>query len=79
VKSGRRETTTRIHAVVDFRGAPPPGQARSLKDLMPGQGTPATPPASTTAPSGMDDLTPESILAALQASAGGQFIYYRIN
>jgi general secretion pathway protein K len=30
VKSGKRETRVRIHAVVDFRNAPPPGAATAL-------------------------------------------------
>ena len=29
-RSGKRETRTRVHAVVDFRGAPPPGAAPAL-------------------------------------------------
>lgn len=94
VKSGKRETTTRIHAVVDFRGAPPPGQGRQTTDvgmLMGGMSAAGTEgsPAPTAAPSaapqnlppGIDPslFTPESIMAALQASAGGHIIYYRIN
>jgi general secretion pathway protein K len=90
VKSGRRETTTRIQAVVDFRGAPAPGQNRQMSDMamlggMSGQTSMATPAASATAsaaiPPGVDPslVTPDSILAALQASAGGHIIYYRIN
>jgi general secretion pathway protein K len=89
VKSGRRETTTRIHAVVDFRGAPAPGQNRQLTDMamMSGGTLGALPTAAPTAsatvsvPPGVDPslVTPESILAALQASAGGHIIYYRIN
>jgi len=90
VKSGKRETTTRIQAVVDFRGAPPPGQNRQATDLMMAAGMShdaiAAPSATASAsaqaiPAGMDPslVTPESILAALQASAGGHIIYYRIN
>ncbi|MGC4063552.1 MAG: hypothetical protein QM784_02665 [Polyangiaceae bacterium] len=92
VKSGRRETTTRIHAVVDFRGAPAPGQTRVATDVAQLQGgnmalnaqNTTTAASATTAqglPPGVDQsmVTPESILAALQASAGGHIIYYRIN
>jgi general secretion pathway protein K len=91
VKSGRRETTTRIHAVVDFRGAPAPGQTRVISDMQQMQGGTAlnaqpTPSSSSAAntqglPPGVDPsmVTPDSILAALQASAGGHIIYYRIN
>jgi len=84
VKSGRRETRTRIHAVVDFRGAPPPGEARSAADLAlrAGLGAAAPAPVNTAnLPANVDanQVTPESILAALEASAGGNIIYYRIN
>ncbi|HMA96052.1 MAG TPA: hypothetical protein VKP30_25375 [Polyangiaceae bacterium] len=93
VKSGRRETTTRIHAVVDFRGAPPPGQsvANSIQleraglheaaAMAAASATPAGSAAPTDLPPGVDpqDVTPESILSAFKASAGGHFIYYRIN
>ncbi|HEY5957517.1 MAG TPA: hypothetical protein VIV60_13215, partial [Polyangiaceae bacterium] len=95
VKSGRRETTTRIHAVIDFRGAPPPGQARATADELARAGlseaaamaaasasaTASASAAPTDLPSGVDqqDITPESILSALQASAGGHIVYYRIN
>jgi general secretion pathway protein K len=97
VKSGRRETTTRIHAVIDFRGAPPPGQVRATADelaraglseaaAMAAASASATPSASASAvPTNLlgnvdtTEITPESVLAALQASAGGHIIYYRIN
>lgn len=94
VKSGRRETTTRIHAVVDFRGAPPPGQSVGSQLMLERAGlheaaamAAAAPAASgaSAAPQnlptgvGANDVTPESILSAFQASAGGHIIYYRIN
>jgi len=96
VKSGRRETATRIHAVVDFRGAPAPGQARATADELSRLGlaeaaaaaaaaaasaTTASSAAPANLPPGVeaDDVTPDSILSALQASAGGHVIYYRIN
>jgi general secretion pathway protein K len=97
VKSGRRETATRIHAVVDFRGAPPPGQVRSTVAELERAGlslaaemaaatataapTGTAPTTPTNIPPGVDpqDVTPESILSAFQASAGGHIVYYRIN
>lgn len=92
VKSGRRETSTRIHAVIDFRGAPPPGQLHPQQQELLKAGlldaaamTSATAPTASTAPTGLPpdinaaDLTPESVLSALQASAGGHIVYYRIN
>lgn len=93
VKSGRRETTTRVHAVIDFRGAPPPGQLHPSQNellkaglLQAAEMTAPTPSASASAvpsdlPPGFDPqlFSPESILAAFQASAGGHIVYYRIN
>jgi general secretion pathway protein K len=96
VKSGRRETTTRIHAVVDFRGAPPPGQivgdqlmyeraglheAAAMAAAAAASSAPAAAGAPQNLPTGVnaEDVTPESILSAFQASAGGHIIYYRIN
>lgn len=89
VKNGKRETRTRVHAVVDFRGAPPPGEARSAADLalvaggLSGASGTGTSSGSSSAelPPDVDGslVTPESILSALQASAGGSIIYYRIN
>jgi general secretion pathway protein K len=81
VKAGKRQTEVRIHAVVDFRGAPPPGQPRSLEDmqeLMAGGGMMQAP---TTAKTNSDDgdLTEEGIDYYLQKSPGGNIVYYRID
>ncbi len=87
VTSGKRETRARIHAVVDFRGAPPPGQARQLADLAQAAGI-EMPATESEADAGLPPLmagvdssqvTTESILGALEASSGGHIIYYRIN
>ena len=54
VKSGKRETKVRIHAVVDYRNAPPPGMSPSLLAVaaaLAGSGHP-TPAASGTGGSG---------------------------
>jgi general secretion pathway protein K len=69
VRAGKRETKTRVHAVVDFRGAPPPGvAARALaaaKDV-----------AAALDPTG---TTTQQIDAAIKPSPGGTIIYYRID
>jgi general secretion pathway protein K len=69
VRAGKRETKTRVHAVVDFRGAPPPGvDARALdaaKDV-----------AAALDPTG---TTTQQIDAAIKPSPGGTIIYYRID
>jgi general secretion pathway protein K len=69
VRAGTRETRTRIHAVVDFRGAPPPGvDARALDA--------AKDAASLLDPSG---TTAQQIDAALKPSPGGNLVYWRID
>ncbi len=88
VKAGKRETRTRIHAVVDFRGAPPPGMApgvaSALENLANGQGGSGGASGGTTngQPSGLAGLpgaTQNAIASVLKPSPGGNIIYYRIN
>ncbi|MEB2311042.1 MAG: type II secretion system protein GspK [Sorangiineae bacterium] len=90
VKAGKRETRVKVHAVVDFRGAPPPGmpnlgQLSSLgllgSDGATGPGglgqsgaTEANPLAGLPA-----DASSSAIVGALRPSAAGNIIYYRIN
>jgi general secretion pathway protein K len=78
VKSGTRATQVRVHAVVDMRGAPAPGQARRLDDLVGGPGS-STTPENTPESGGTEGLSPEGIAAALRKSAGGEIIYYRVD
>jgi len=83
--SGKRETRVRIHAVVDFRQAPPPGQSRNVQELMEAAGlAPSAPaPTETETPSNPDDpmaeLPEEALLSALQKDPGGNIIYYRLD
>jgi general secretion pathway protein K len=89
VKSGKRETQVRIHAVVDYRNAPPPGQSRNLQNvatLFSGSGaSPST--ASTTTTSGTGGAgsalpagaTEDGYLSVLKPGPGGNVIYYRID
>jgi len=70
VRAGKRETRVRVHAVVDFRGAPAPGL--SPTPSAPGQ-PPQTPPSATG--SGNNN----GIAAALQPSTAGNIIYYRVD
>lgn len=52
VRAGKRETKVRIHAVVDFRGAPPPGMPAIPPGMMAGlgMGTGGTAATSTAMP-----------------------------
>jgi general secretion pathway protein K len=69
VRSGKRETRTRVHAVVDFRAAPPPGvDARVLEA--------ATQLAAAADSSGTVE---QQIDAVLKPQAGGSLIYFRVD
>lgn len=77
VKKGyRRETRVKVHAVVDFRSAPPltgaalPGVAGAAGGV-PGAAT--QPGAATSATSGQS-----SVAAAMAPSTGGQVVYFRV-
>lgn len=83
VKAGQRETRVRIHSVVDFRGAPPPGAAPGALSALTaaaaaGAGAPSTgtPPTPGDLPEG---ATEAAIAAAFQPNPGGNIIYYRID
>jgi hypothetical protein len=83
VKSGKRETKVNIHAVVDYRNAPPPGMSPALlaaAAALAGSGT--TPAASGTGGSGSglpEGATDEAYAAVLKPGPGGNVIYYRID
>jgi general secretion pathway protein K len=83
VKAGKRETRVRIHAVVDFRNAPPPGaatmlnQASQAANMVAGAQAQAggTPPASGAA----NPNDPNAALAALlKPTPGGTIIHYKV-
>ncbi len=81
VQAGKRQTEVRIHAVVDFRGAPPPGQPRSLDDLQEmvgGTGMMSAPTTSKTSDED-GDSTEEALNYYLQKSPGGNIVYYRVD
>jgi len=93
VRSGKRETSVRIHAVVDFRGAPSPQQqlndlAARLQGLgangQPGQpGLPAANGIQNGSAPGSEALPPGAtqggILSALKPGPGGNVVYYRVD
>ena len=78
VKNGRRETRSRIHTVVDLRGAPPPGTNAIMMALAAGLGS-ATSGATAAAPSVSASATslPSSLPTGPQSD--GNVIYYRFN
>jgi general secretion pathway protein K len=89
VRAGKRETKVRIHAVVDFRNAPPPGAAPMLNQLSqlnrlqqgqnapPGTPPPVPPTGQTTGTGNPND--PNSLLAGvLKPTPGGTIIHYKV-
>ncbi len=68
VRSGKRESTTRIHAVVDFRQAPPPGQATTAESLEQQR---AKLQEQAEQLRGLQD--------ALKPSPAGSIVYYRVD
>lgn len=80
VRQPRRETRVRIHAVVDFRGAPKPSEA--LADAAAALGA-----SAEDAQKAADDVlaalpqgaTEEAITGAFKADPAGKMLYYRIN
>jgi len=84
VRAGTRETRTRIHTVIDLRGAPPPGSAEQVRAMgqlqaLAGQ---AAPPAAKGADAALPGLpagfTEGGIAQALVPRPGGSIIYYRV-
>jgi len=88
VHSGQRQTSVRIHAVVDFRGAPAPQNL--IADMLAklGQGAtgalgatgvqPLTPPPAGSATTGTSDQ-PQGIPSVLKPGPGGNVVYYRVD
>src|SRR5690606_37540943 len=85
VKAGPRQTRTRIHAVIDMRGAPPPGTAENQARLS--QATAAQMGAQ--GDRGDDDseelgdlpdgFEPGGFARALLPRPGGSILYYRVD
>lgn len=89
VKSGKRETRVRVHAVVDFRNAPPPGaatqlnQAAQLNNAQLGANAPrgsisgAALPGANGQPVNPNDPN-TSLQALMKPTPGGTVIHYKI-
>lgn len=82
--TGKNQTVTRVHAVVDFRDAPPPGiNPLVLLEVAAALSPPATPaPAQEAAAPGPGvpgAQTGDSIAAAFQKSPAGNVVYFRID
>ena len=71
VRAGKRETRMRIHTVVDFRAAPPPGEARTVDQLQD--------QAATITDDTQRAQAEQAIQAALKPSPAGNIVYYRMD
>lgn len=83
VQSGSRTTQTKIHAVVDFRAAPPPGMdtrtlatASALQNAM-NQATATPDPTVAGGVPSPTAMTP--IQAVMKPSPGGTILYFRVD
>lgn len=77
VKGFKRETRVRIHAVVDFRTAPSLGDLTSAMTSSIASVTGAPSPSSSQS-SSSGQQNPNALALALQASVGGQLLYFSI-
>jgi general secretion pathway protein K len=68
VKGYKRDVRVRVHAVVDFRNAPPLGAS-----------PPPTPQTTTTTPPSSVANPADPLKAALQPSTGGTILYYKVD
>ena len=76
VKSGRRETRTRIHTVVDLRGAPPPG---TMPQYMIEQLLGTSPSATAAAPAATASASTSASSLPTGPQPDGNIVYYRFN
>ena len=78
VVSGKLETRSQIHAVVDMRGAPPPGTAESLTKLeqLRNQEIDAAEIKGLDIPSNMQE---GGLASVLLPKPGGAILYYRVD
>jgi general secretion pathway protein K len=81
----RRETRVRIHTVVDFRNAPPPGMGPAGSPTASGSvaapvpSVPPTPmPGMTGTTTGQTGTSSDALAAAMAPNPGGTIVYFRI-
>jgi hypothetical protein len=82
VRAGKRETRVRIHSVVDFRGAPPPGagQMRNVPGQPPSSqaGQPGGQGGSSSGTAPTAQVDPNAINAMLEPSPAGNVIHHKV-
>lgn len=88
VKAGKRETRVRVHAVVDFRNAPPPGAATTIAQMAQANNALAGPNGAGGPISGAQQPAPGSpanpndpnaaLQSLLKPTPGGTVIHYKV-
>ena len=79
VKNGRRETRSRIHTVVDLRGAPPPGTNAITMAMAAGFGSASSGATPPPAPTTSGSAPPLATSLPTGPQSDGNVIYYRFN
>jgi general secretion pathway protein K len=84
VKAGKRETRSRAHAIIDYRGAPPPPEAIPLNQQgtggAPGTGAPQlTGTGGTQASPTGSGGTENAIPGATRPNPAGNVVYFRLD
>jgi general secretion pathway protein K len=77
VRAGKRESRVRTQTVVDFRGAPAPGQGTEDRD--PTQNPDPQTPAGSASGTGADTDSGTALKRAVEASPAGNVVYFRID
>jgi general secretion pathway protein K len=78
VRAGKRQSRIRTHTVVDFRGAPEPGQEADAADTGSGVGS-ATSPSTDTSAAPEGDSSGAALKRAIEASPAGNVVYFRVD
>ena len=88
VRAGKRETRVRVHAVVDFRNAPPPGAATTMAQMaqannaLNGANGPSAPISGQAQPLPGNPANPgdpnAALAALLKPTPGGTIIHYKV-
>ncbi|MGC4089781.1 MAG: type II secretion system protein GspK [Polyangiaceae bacterium] len=85
VKTGKRESRVRIHTVVDFRNAPPPGAATTGPGAQPGSTPGATPTpqlnrsAAASAANAAATAQQTAIAALTRPNPAGNVVYFKMD
>lgn len=75
VRAGKRETRVNVHAVVDYRNAPPPAEQQPLG----GPETSMSTPTTANEPDSEAGSRSDALTRALQPNPAGNVVYFRVD